>query len=357
LSTRNRTLIGILAALLGAATLVFFSYRRWDVSGVGPIDQVVSLIPPEANSLVYVDLDALRQSPFLAELYRWAPQTSTDVDYTQFVQSTSFDYEKDLHRLGIAMWKNQEKTTVFAVAEGKFDRKKIAAYAGQTGTKETHGNSEFFSVMPNGSAQRVTFTFLRNDLIALTTDANLEKLLGEKHDDADMQGWRERCRRLAGSPVFLVMRQDASPGAVLGSRTPGGLQSPQLSALLDQLQWVTVAGKPAADHLRVVIEGETTAESTTRQLSEALNGLLLLAQAGLSDPKMREQLQPEAREAYLEMLKSTDVSRIDRGETKSVRLVFDITPQFLEAARNGTAHVPAAPQKKQPLAAKGAIRN
>lgn len=356
MSTRSRTLIGILAALGVTATLVFFFYPRWNVSTLGPIDQVVSLIPPEVNSLVYVDLDALRQSPFLIELYRWAPQTSTDADYTQFVQSTNFDYEKDLRRVGIAMWKNQTKTIVFAIAEGQFDRKKIAAYASQTGTKETHGDSEFFSVIPNGSTQSLTFTFLRNDLVALTTDANLEKLLGEKRDDADMQGWRERCRRLAGSPAFLVVRQDASPGAILGSRAPGGLQSPQLSALLDQLQWITVAGKPAADHLRVVIEGETTAESTTRQLSDALNGLLILAQAGLSDPKMREQLQPEAREAYLDMLKSADVSRIDRGETKSVRLVFDITPQFLEAARNGTALVPSAPQKKPP-ASKGTIKN
>jgi len=47
-------------------------------------------------------------------------------------------------------------------------------------------------------------------------------------------------------------------------------------------------------------------------------------------------LDPATREAYLELLKSTDVSKIDRGDTKSVRLVFEITPKFLEAARQAT---------------------
>src|SRR5260370_37156058 len=68
---------------------------------------------------------------------------------------------------------------------------------------------------------------------------------------------------------------------------------------------------------------------------------------GLNGPKTRQQLDPQAREAYLEMLKGADVSRIDRGETKSVRLVFDITPRFLEAAKSA-AHVvaPQTPETK-----------
>jgi hypothetical protein len=39
------------------------------------------------------------------------------------------------------------------------------------------------------------------------------------------------------------------------------------------------------------------------------------------------------REAYLELLKTADVSKLDRGNTKSVRLIFEITPNLLEAAR------------------------
>ena len=72
-----------------------------------------------------------------------------------------------------------------------------------------------------------------------------------------------------------------------------------------------------------------------------LNGILLLAQSGLNGPQIRQQLDPQVREAYQEILKSADVSRIDRGETKSVRLVLDITSKFLTAARDT---VRAAPQ-------------
>jgi len=103
---------------------------------------------------------------------------------------------------------------------------------------------------------------------------------------------------------------------------------PQLSTLLDQLQWLTLAGKPENDRLRVVAEGECTAEATARQLADVLNGVVILAEGGLNDARTRQQLDPALREAYLELLKSADVSKIDRGDSKSVRLVFDITPPF-----------------------------
>ncbi|HYL61230.1 MAG TPA: hypothetical protein VE077_01305 [Candidatus Methylomirabilis sp.] len=353
---RNRRLIAIVAALVLLGALAFFGYRHWNAPVRTPLDDIASWTPAETNAEIYIDLSSLRQSPFLAELFRWAPQPAADADYSQFVQSTGFDYEKDLNRVGIATWKTGASTFLFAVAEGTFDHKKISTFAERNGSKEIRGAREIFSVPLSGSARRITFTFLRNDLLVLSNNTNLEALLSEQHDGVDSQAWDERFRRLAGSPIFAVVRQDAAPGTALSSHAPGGLQSPQLSALVDQLQWITIAGKPVADNLRVVVEGESAADTTSRQLSDTLNGLLVLAQAGLNDPKMRQQLQPQVREAYLEMLKSADVTRIDRGETKSVRLILDLTPQFLEAARNGTALVPTTPQSK-PSPNKGTIRN
>jgi len=63
-----------------------------------------------------------------------------------------------------------------------------------------------------------------------------------------------------------------------------------------------------------------------------LNGVVMLAQAGLNDSKTRQHLDPAAREAYLELLKSVDVAKMHRGDTKSVRLVLEISPKFLAAA-------------------------
>lgn len=352
----KRRLTETIVAVIVVGAILFYAHQRWGSSGSSPRDDVLAQMPAAASTVLYVDLDALRQSPFLAELYKWAPQPKADPDYAQFLQSTGFNYESDLNRVSIAFMQHGQDTALFAVADGRFDRKKIAAYASQTGTRETRGGKEIFSVPLNGGTRRITFTFLRNDRIALTNGASLESSVSQPQADSDAQAWRERFRRLAGSPVFAIARQDAGAGAALSTQAPGGLRSPQLSALIDQLQWITIAAKPEADNLRVVLEGEGVAEALTRQLSDVINGLLVLAQAGLHDQKMRQQLQPEVREAYLEMLKSTDVSQIDRGETKSVRLIFDLTPKFLEAARTAAPVAPEAPRNKA-LPNKSTIRN
>ena len=86
---------------------------------------------------------------------------------------------------------------------------------------------------------------------------------------------------------FAVARQDAAAGDALASRTPGGFESPELSTLLNQLQWITLAGKPQDRSMRIVAEGECANEQTSRQLSDLLSGLLLMAQAGLNGPQTR----------------------------------------------------------------------
>jgi hypothetical protein len=354
--------------LLGA--IAFFTYDRWSRDNSSARETSLASLPASASVVVYADFSALRQSPFAAEFYAWAPRPQIDADYAQFLRDTGFDYERDLDRVSIAAIKHAPDTILFAVADGRFDRKKITAYASQSGTHETRSGREIFSVpisaptSPTPTAQataaaalprKISFTFLRKDRIALTDSADLVALLSQPLTGQDAKDWRDRFERLAGSPVFAVIRQDAAAGSALASRAPGGWQSPQLATLLDQLQWITIAGKPDQDRLRIITEGECGLDAPARQLADFLNGVLLLAQAGLNGPQVRGQLDPQAREAYLELLKSADISRLNRGETKSVRLVFDITPKFLKAARSASpAAVPAisAPSHNDPPPAK-----
>jgi len=81
------------------------------------------------------------------------------------------------------------------------------------------------------------------------------------------------------------------------------------------MQWITFAGKPDNDRLRIVAEGECLSDSTVRQLTDVMNGVLILAEGGLNDAKTRQQLDPAMRGRYLELLKSADVSKIDRGDS------------------------------------------
>ena len=343
---RKRTRIGLAAAFAFLSAAAFFAVRKWSLHTGSPREDALTLMPTDASAVLFADFGELRQAPFVAQLYAWAPKPQADADYAQFVKETGFDYERDLDRVAIAVEKRDQDSAVFAVVDGKFDRQKISAFAKKDAKAIRTSGREIFSVPIGGTAKKISFVFLRNDRIALTNDSNLAIFLDAKKRPEDLADWRARFERLAGSPVFAVIRQDAALGTALAAQAPSGLRSPQLSTLLDQLQWLTLAGKPENDRLRVVAEGECTAEATARQLADVLNGVVILAEGGLNDARTRQQLDPALREAYLELLKNADVSKIDRGDSKSVRLVFEITPEFLETAHKATPVVPDSAQSK-----------
>lgn len=329
----------LIAAALFLAGVGLYSYQR-----AGDIDTtraaMLAMMPGDACAVVFADVAEIRTSTFAAELYNWAPAPQVDADYARFLRNTGFDYERDLDRLAIAFTKRGSDTSVFAVADGRFDRNRIEAYISQTGSRVNRNGREVFLLPVSGKARQTSLAFMRADRIALTDDPDSSGLFKYGATGEDERQWRDRFERLAGSPVFAVLRQDALAGSSVAAYTPGGLRSPQLASLLSQLLWITVAGKPEGDRLRLVAEGEYGDDRTARQLDEVLNGILVLAQAGLNGPDTRRELDAQARETYLEILRGADVSSIDRGETKSVRVILDVTPKLLSAARS---FVPALP--------------
>lgn len=354
MSKRGRMATAIVLVIAGVAA--FCAYQRYKPRGPSARADLLGMMPGDASAVLFIDAAELRNAPFVAQLFAWAPQPEPDEDYTQFLNETGFHYERDLDHVAIAIEKNGQDSAFFAVAEGRFDRQKLSALALKSGTAEKQKGYEILTVPESGAAKTLRFTFLGNDRIALTDHGDLAGTLNAKKRGDDAAEWRARFERLAGSPIFAVIRQDASPGEALSTQAPGGFRSPQLSSALDQLQWITIAGKPENDGLRIVAEGECSSEETARQLADVMSGVLTLAEAGLNDARTRQQLDPSLREAYLELLKSVDVSKLDRGDTKSVRLTLEITPVFLESARRssageGTVSPDAAPSKPAPRGA------
>lgn len=325
----RRTNVVLLALLIifAAAVAVFF-YRYWSAAGSDSRESALALLPSDANAVLFADAAMLRSSPFLAALYAWAPHPAADADYAAFVRATGFDYERDLDRVAVAIERRGPASAFFAVADGRFDRGKISAYAAQNGTRSTESGHEIFHVQPHDGSPAISFTFLGKGRMALTDGDSLLPYLSQPPDAWEQSQWYARFERLAGSPIFAVTR--VGSGASLPP-SPGGYQSPQLAALLAQLQWITLAGKPDGQNLRVVAEGECASDTTARQLSDFLAGLVTLAEAGLDGPKLRQQLAPDVRETYLQVLQSADISKIGRGETTSVRVAITITPALLEA--------------------------
>jgi hypothetical protein len=343
MTKRRWTLLTAAILLVGGLT-VLDAYRRLHDAGAGARDALLSAMPADASVVVFADFAALRQAPFATDLYNWIPKGQIDAEYADFLRATGFDYERDLDLIAVAVVNTEKESKLFATAKGRFDRKKIEAYAGRPGTRESRSGHEIISVPVVDGTRRISFAFLSDERIAFS-DADLGPFLAPVPNGTDARQWRERFARLAGSPLFAVIRQDAAAGSALASRTPGGFQSPELSTLINQLQWITLAGKPMDRGMRIVAEGESSSEQTARQLSDLLSGMLLLAQAGLNGPETRRGLDPRLRDAYLEMTKSADVSHLDRGGTKSVRMVFDVTSNFLNAV---TAAAPALPAPVAP---------
>ena len=341
---RKKVVLGLLviAAMLVPAWLYFRSGER---DAFTARESLLSHLPADSTSVMYIDLLELRASPFLTQILAWAPHPPPEDEYTKFVQATGFDYERDLDRVGISFSGTTQSPKTMAVAEGRFDRKKIEAYSARFGTLKTANGKTIYAVTLNNPARMAYFSFLRDDQVALCNDASCFFQGSGRSISSDE--WREHFLRLAGTPLFAVLRQDSQLLSALSQQAPGGLRSPQLATMLGQLQWVSIGAKLEGDELRVVADGESGNENTIRQLNDMLSGLLLLAQAGLDDPKARKRLDPKVREAYLGLLKSAEVQKLDRGTSKSVRLIFEVTPQLLETARSPVAADPPVKNSKR----------
>jgi hypothetical protein len=294
-------LLFVLVAALVLCTLFFFGFHHWSLhDSIANRAELLSLLPADTSAVGFLDLQQLRNSPFLAQ---------------------------------VALNRQSGTDSIFAVAEGRFDRKKIDAYAARFGSLKTADGRTLFAVPINRSERKAYFTFLRDDRIAWANDSSY---FFQHPPHGDPQEWRDHFSRVAGTPLFVVLRQEAvSPEAL--AHAPGGFRSPQLAALLSQLQWITISGKPEGNILRVVIDGESVTEATAHQLKEILSGLVVLAQMGLNDVNTRKELDPGLRQGYLDLLQSADIQQVDRGTSKSVRVILDVTPKLLQAPRKAAS--------------------
>lgn len=345
--TRKFAIVAGVAAVVIAGLAVVS--QHWPGSDANARRHLLRFLPADATVVVFLDLDEFRTSPFLAKFYSWAPHLAEDSEYAQFVRDTGFSYERDLKRAMLAVSNRGSMTSLLAVADGNFDRKKVEAFLNRNGKSIRQGKWDVFLLNASANDKPLSLAFLSDTRIAITDSGNLSAVLSSAAGDAGHVEWNERFERLAGTPLFAVIRQDPALQDALNAAAPGGFRSPALSAMLDRLKWISIAGKPEGDVLRVVTEGECLSDPTASQLRDFLQGVLLLAQNGLNDAKLRQQLNPEERQAYLEILKSADIQKIDRGEWKSVRVVLSVTPSFLEVARatslGATANKAQTPQE------------
>ncbi len=313
----------LLAVAVSAAVLIYLRRTPTAVQ-TAAVPDLLWLAPADAPLLFYADLAALRSSTFLAQLAAIAPSPTTDREYAEFVRGSGFDYARDLDRVVVAMRPGTPADVTVALAEGRFDRARIASYALRTGRLERQDGREVY-VVPSGTPQKsVAFAFLDANRIALADGPRLAPAIAARAPGGFDAAMRERIGRVSGAAMFAVGQVAGVPE----NFSPGGMRSDQFSNLARSLRWFSLAARPEGEGLKVAVEGECDTPDNARQLAGTLDGLRLLGQAAVADPRTRQRLVPETLNLLETFLRVTQVSR----DAQRVRLTLELTPEMLRAA-------------------------
>ena len=335
LSSRQRALIAIavIVCLVGAAVGIYLYRQRLPFPGAvaGPPPDLLSQLPADAPVVVYIDVAALRglqYSPLAAILGLTSPGPNLDREYAEFVRQTGFDYARDLDRLAIAIWPQGFLASrgsfgddhVLSIADGRFDENKIAAYALRSGKITPRGTHSIYEVPGNPP---VAFEFDSPARISLASGKNGIDLLAEPRSPTRDSATRARIERVAGAPIFSVVRMDNLPANFYANFK----NLPQFEHIVRSVRGISLAGKPDGDQIKVALDAECDSMKNALELATLLDGFRFFGSVALADPKTRRQMTPEQYAFLKALLDRVKVTHQD----KWVRLTLEITPEMLGA--------------------------
>jgi hypothetical protein len=336
----KRTVIIVLSLVVVvlAAAGYFFLHRRSVAtdSMPGTAPTILSQLPPQAPYVIYADLAALRSSAFLTRLIALIPTPNEDPDYLEFVRSTGFDYTRDLDRVAIAIYPTTPLPTVVILADGRFDQQKIASYALRTGKTEQRDGHSMFVLPASTPGGEVTVRFIAADRIELVSHPQGNTLATTEAANPTAAPMKERINRVAGSPLFAVVRMDAVPkDAVIGT-----FRIDAITGSMQGVKWLTLSASPNQQNLNVALQGECESTLQATQLNLALGFLRTMARAYLSDKNTRKQFTPQGADALTKLVKQADIS----AAGNRLQLAVSLSPEILDG-------LAAPPPAKEPAAA------
>jgi hypothetical protein len=321
----KRKLFAVVTLLLicgGAASWWYVNARA--AAGEFPTD-VLTLLPEDSAVLVYADMAALRDEPLVQRLAAMAPPVQPNSDYAAFIAATGFKYERDLDRVILASSAAPTAQTrpahVLAIADGRFDQRKIEAYAQQNGTMQQQNGHSVFTTNGATPEQTTSLTFLSPTRIAVGNRPDVSALLEARTTVAPDAAMQEQISRVAGSPLFVVAKMKTF-------LTQG---NPMLTQF-NNLRWVTLAARPDGDRVLLAAEGTTDAPDQAKQLANTLELMRGLMGGMLADPKSLGGAPPEAAQAVSQMLQTAQIS----SDASRVRLLVS-----LDTASLTPPHAPA----------------
>jgi len=322
--------IGVAASTIFAALLLYGSFHHGTSAQAALAPELISALPMGAQSLVYIDLGAMRASPFYQQRPDKGPIAIPNQDYADFIRSTGFDFEKDLDRVVMASWPGpsaKETKKAVVIAEGRFDRAKIREYALRKGKLDHQQGHEVFlfpSTVAGMPAGMNSITFLDGHRLALVSGPSIAPLFehsGDPSSDPAGDPARERAAHLDGAAAFMIVRVPPIPDNA-GGASMQGPASAQLMSLARSVQWVTLAARPEGDNLRISLEGESDNATDAMQLKAALELLRMFGRAGLENPNTTKSMPPATLAMLQNLLTNAEVTQA----AERVRIRIQIPP-------------------------------
>ena len=290
----------------------------------------MSQLPPGAPAIAYIDVAALRKlqgSPLAAMLGLVGADPKEDRDYQDFVRDTGFDYTRDLDKVAIAIWPTSLPTPngglgenqAMAIADGRFDRDKIKAYALRNGEAVAQGTQSFYVVRGDPP---VSFAFLSATRMALRNAKTLS-VVAPMPGASEKDTTQGRINRVAGAPIFAVARTDTLPNTFYDNFK----NAPQLQTLARSVKGLTLAGQPQVNGTGIDLALDAECDSLTHaaEIATLLDGFRMFGTLALSDPKTRHQMNAEQLAFLTALASKVKVTHQDRW----VRLTLGVTPEML----------------------------
>ena len=245
--------------------------RWWRISAPYDAARLISTLPAEKATVVYLDTAEWRRSGMLALLA--GSKAAEEPDYRKFVDETGFDYRTDLDALAAAFVDNR----VYATLRGRFSWKQLTAYA------ESQGGECHYSVctMLGSTADRnISFYPLKSDVLALavSTDPRAVSSIGT---GSKLQMSVPRDPFWISVPATTFNRPEAFP---VGTRA-------FLSPLAHAEKIVFAAG-PQGDRLQLRLEVACATPDAAAELVKQLTGVTGLLKSMIE----REHMTPNPRD-------------------------------------------------------------
>jgi hypothetical protein len=326
----KRKILAVLTLLVICAGAASWWYAQARAAAAEFPADVLALLPSDSAVLLYADIAALRDEPLVQRLAAMAPAVAPGTDYAEFIAATGFAYERDLDRVVLASSSaptaQAPPSHVVAIADGRFDRQKIEAYALRTGKMQQQNGHAVFTA-PGATPGKITaFTFLSPGRVAIADSADISGVLGEHPAASADAALQEQVARVAGAPLFLVAKAQAI--------VPAAGRATGLSTPLNGLRWVNLAARPDGDRVLLSAEGACDTPDQAKQIATTLELMRGLTRGMLNDPKNLGGAPPGTAQAISQMLQTAQIS----ADASRVRLLVSVDTAML-----GAAPAPAGP--------------